>query len=174
LLLRFWEPQSGTIRLDGVDVRDVPADVSRSLVSVVAQRDHLFDTSVRDNLRLADAEATDERLMQACAAVGFDRVIESLDRGLDARVGENGSSLSGGQRQQLMIARALLAEAPVLVLDEACTHLDADTESAVLAGVSAWRAGRTTIHIVHDARTLGPVDLTLFVAGGGITTRSAW
>ncbi len=96
----------------------------------------------------------------------FDTVLDTLPGGLDERTGENGTRLSGGERQRLMIARALLAEAPVLVLDEATADLDADTEARVLDGVRRWRAGRTTIHIAHHAAALGEPDLVLGVEEG--------
>ena len=168
LLLRFWEPQHGAVRIDGVDLRDVPAEVARASVAVVAQRDHLFDTTVRDNLRLGDPDADDDRLREACRAAAFDTVLDTLPGGLDERTGENGTRLSGGERQRLMIARALLAEAPVLVLDEATAHLDADTEARVLDGVRRWRAGRTTIHIAHHAAARGEPDLVLGVDAGRV------
>ena len=173
LLLRFWEPQHGAIRIDGVDVRDVPVDAARREVAVVAQHDHLFDTTVRDNLRLGDAEADDDRLRAACGAAALDEWLASVPGGLDARVGEDGRRLSGGERQRLMIARALLAESPVLVLDEATAHLDAETTSRVLAGVAAWRQGRTTVHITHDAAPLGALDVVLRVHDGRIDERAA-
>ena len=166
LLLRFWEPQAGSIRLDGVDVREVPAAEARRAVAVVAQHDHLFDTTVRDNLRLGDADADDDRLRAACRAAALEDWLDTVTGGLDARVGEDGSRLSGGERQRLMIARALLAESPVLVLDEATAHLDPDTESRVLAGVASWRDGRTTVHIAHHAANLAGVDLVLRVEDG--------
>ena len=168
LLLRFWEPQAGSICIDGVDVRDVPLDAARRAVAVVAQHDHLFDTTVRDNLRLGDALADDDRLLAACRAAALDDWLDTVPDGLDARVGEDGERLSGGERQRLMIARALLAESSVLVLDEATAHLDPDTESRVLAGVAAWRHGRTTVHIAHHAATLADADLVLRVDHGRV------
>ena len=168
LLLRFWEPQQGAIRIDGVDVRDVPITAARSAVAVVAQHDHLFDTTVRDNLLLGDADADDDRMRAACSAVALDGWLDALPGGLDARAGENGNRLSGGERQRLMIARALLAESWILVLDEATAHLDPDTEARVLAGVARWRRGRTTVHIAHHAAGLGRPDLVLHVDGGRV------
>ena len=137
-------------------------------MAVVAQHDHLFDTTVRDNLRLGDPDADDERLLAVCAAVALDDWLAALPDGLDARAGEDGARLSGGERQRLMIARALLAESPVLVLDEATAHLDPDTEARVLAGVAAWRAGRTTVHIAHHAAAIGDPDVVLHVDAGRV------
>ena len=172
LLLRFWEPQAGSIRLDGVDVREIPAAAARRAVAVVAQHDHLFDTTVRDNLRLADADAGDEQLRAACRAVALEEWLDVVPGGLDARVGEDGNRLSGGERQRLMIARALLAMSPVLVLDEATAHLDPYTEARVLAGVAAWRRGRTTVHIAHRGANLAGVDLVLHVEDGRVVEHS--
>jgi thiol reductant ABC exporter CydC subunit len=168
LLLRFWEQQEGRIRVDGVDVRRVPAATSRAAVAVVAQHDHLFDTTVRDNLLLGDADADDERIWAVLDAVALGDVVRALPGGLDERAGENGQRLSGGERQRLMIARALLAEASVLVLDEATAHLDPETERQVLDGVARWRGGRTTLHIAHHAEGLGSPDLVLRVDDGRV------
>ncbi|MFN7150165.1 MAG: thiol reductant ABC exporter subunit CydC [Microthrixaceae bacterium] len=165
LLLRFWEPQSGTIRIDGIDLRTVAAEQTRAAVAVVAQQDHLFDTTVRDNLLLGDADADDDRLRAVLAAVALDDWLESVPGGLTARTGENGARLSGGERQRLMIARALLAESPILVLDESTAHLDPATERRVLEGVDRWRAGRTTVHIAHHGESLR-AELVLSVDGG--------
>ncbi len=170
LLLRFWEQQSGSVSIDGVDIRMQPSDRTRAAVAVVAQHDHLFDTTVRDNLRLGDADADDDRLVAACVAAGLGGWLDRQPEGLDARTGEDGSRLSGGERQRLMIARALLAESSILILDEATAHLDEDTARGVLDGVAAWRAGRTTIHIAHVGAPSGSPDLVLHVEAGRVRT----
>lgn len=168
LLLRFWEPERGTIRIDGTDLRTVAAEQTRAAVAVVAQQDHLFDTTVRDNLLLGDADADDDRLRAVLAAVALDDWLDSVPGGLDARTGENGARLSGGERQRLMIARALLAESSILVLDESTAHLDPATERRVLDGVDRWRAGRTTVHIAHHGESLH-AELVLSVDRGRVT-----
>ena len=169
LLLRFWEPQRGTVRIDGVELAAMGSEAARAAVALVAQHDHLFDTTIRDNLRLGDADADDTRLWAALTAAQLADTVSALPDGLDARAGEDGRRLSGGERQRLLVARALLAESPVLVLDEATAHLDADTAAALLEGVRAWRRGRTTVHVVHDPAPLGPVDLVLRVDEGTVT-----
>ncbi len=172
LLLRFWEPQAGTIRLDGVRLDEMGSEAARAAVAVVAQHDHLFDTTVRDNLRLGDADSDDGHLWSVLAAVALDDVVRALPGGLDGRVGEDAGRLSGGERQRLMIARALLAEAPVLVLDEATAHLDADTERRVVEGITAWRAGRTTVHVAHRPPASLAPDLVLEVRDGRVVSRA--
>lgn len=172
LLLRFWEPQRGSIRLDGTDLRDLGSAVARRSVAVVAQQDRLFDTTLRDNLLLGDPDADDERIAEVCRSVALDEVVEGLPDGLSQRVGENGRRLSGGERQRVMIARALLAEAPILVLDEALVHLDPATAKRVLAGVLDQRAGRTTVLITHEPDAVDTADIILRIVDGHIAKPS--
>jgi ATP-binding cassette subfamily C protein CydC len=169
LLLRFWDYPSGSIRLAGIELRDLAAADARRAVAVVAQHDHLFDTTLRDNLALGDADADDERLWAACAAARIDATVRALPQGLDTRAGEDGNRLSGGERQRIMIARALLTDAPILILDEATAHLDDGTRQAVLSGVTRWRRGLTTIVITHDADALSDVDLVFEMRRGRLT-----
>jgi ATP-binding cassette subfamily C protein CydC len=158
ILLRFIDYDTGSVTVTGKELSSIHSDEARSIISCVQQRDHLFDTTVRDNLLLADGNASDAELLAACAAAGFDRVLDSLPLGFDERVGENGNRLSGGERQRLMIARALLANAPILVLDEATEHLDRELAVQVMSGIRDWRRGRTTVLIVHDGAELAGID----------------
>jgi ATP-binding cassette subfamily C protein CydC len=158
ILLRFIDYESGSVTVGGHELRSIHSDDARSFIACVQQRDHLFDTTVRDNLLLADGNATDAELLAACTAAGFDQVLDSLPLGLDERVGENGNRLSGGERQRLMIARALLVDAPILVLDEATEHLDRELAVQVMCGIRDWRKGRTTVLIVHDGAELEGID----------------
>jgi len=176
LLLRFWDYQTGSLRLGGTELSDLRADDARRLVATVQQHDHLFDTTVRDNLLLADPDADDVHLLAALDAADARGFIAALDGGLSdglgSRIGENGTRLSGGERQRLMIARALLAEAPVLVLDEATAHLDAPTEERVLAGVRRWHGDRTLILISHRAAVAAGADMVIDLAESALSART--
>ena len=173
LLLRFWDYDAGSIRLGDAELRDLTAADARRAVAVVAQRDHLFDTTLRDNLSLGDHDADDARLWAACAAAGVESTIRALPDALDTRAGEDGSRLSGGERQRVMIARALLTDAPILILDEATAHLDGDLQRQVLEGVAEWREGLTTIVISHDAAAVAGVDLVVRLAEGRLVADEA-
>ncbi len=166
LLLRFWEYSQGSIQLNGCELNRLGLDEARSVVALVAQHDHLFDTTLRDNLLLGDSRADDERLLEACDAVCLGDWVRALPAGLEERAGENGNRLSGGERQRVMIARALLTEAPILILDEATEHLDQEMQLEVLRGVLSWRSGLTTIMITHEAPNISGIDLRLQCSKG--------
>lgn len=170
LLLRFWPSSEGEIRLGGVELRDLCADELRRRFAVVSQHDHLFDTTVADNLRLADADATDAALVEVCRLAAIHDVVSALPDGYATRLGEDGWRLSGGERQRLLVARALLREAPILVLDEATAHLDPATEAQVLGAIRRHRAGRTTLVIAHHADRLGVPDHLIRLAPTTPTT----
>jgi ATP-binding cassette subfamily C protein CydC len=166
LLLRFWPYEDGQIRLGGVELRDLRADDARSLMAVVSQRVDLFDATIRDNLALADPEVTDGRLDEACGIAQLEDVIAALPAGYDTRIGENGVRLSGGERRRLAIARAVLRDAPVLVLDEATADLDATTERALVASLRPYVAGRTTLIITHRPALAELADRTVRLERG--------
>jgi thiol reductant ABC exporter CydC subunit len=149
LLLRFREYEVGTIQLGGRELRTMAADEVRAMIALVPQRIHLFDATIRDNLALADAALSEERMRWACRVACVDTVIESLPEGYDTRIGEDGVRLSGGERQRLAIARAILRDAPILILDEATSDLDEDTERRLLDALRPVNAERTTLFITH-------------------------
>ena len=156
LLLRFWDYDEGEIRIGGRDLRDYGVEEIRRLLGVVPQDVHLFDATIRDNLAVADADVTDERIEEACRMAQVHDFIETLPAGYETRVGENGVLLSGGERQRLAIARAIIKDAPILILDEATANLDVATEAALLDSLAPFMAGRTTIVISHRGERRRP------------------
>jgi len=148
-LLRFLEPSSGEIRLGGVDVRRLGGDQVRSVVGLLTQESHVFDTSIRENLLLAKPGASDLRLWKALYAARLGQFVECLPQGLDTMVGEHGARLSGGERQRLAFARLLLADHDVLVLDEPTEHLDEETARALLTDLFAAAGRRTVVLLTH-------------------------
>ena len=161
LLLRFWDYSEGEIRIGGRELHEVGADAVRRWISVVPQDVHLFDATVRDNLAVADADATDEAIEAACRIALVHDFITTLPAGYETRIGENGLLLSGGERQRLAIARAILKDAPILVLDEATANLDVATERALMTSLAPVMAGRTTIVISHRPTVAAGMDHVL-------------
>lgn len=158
LLTRAWDPDRGRVLLGGVDVRDLDLSALRATVAVVTQQTHLFNDTVAANLRLASPDATREQLEAACRRAHLHEAVLALPQGYDTVVGELGRTLSGGQRQRLSIARALLADSPVLVLDEATSQLDVATEAAVHDAVSEAIRGRTVLVIAHRPESVAEAD----------------
>jgi ATP-binding cassette, subfamily C, bacterial CydC len=158
LLLRFLDPVAGRVMLGGRDLRDYRQDDVRAAISVAGQESYLFSATIRENVRLARPDACDPELEQALRRASLWGLIEQLPDGLGTRVGERGRELSGGQRQRILLARALLADAPVLVLDEPTAHLDPDTARELLRDVFAATRGRTVLLITHRSEGLELVD----------------
>ncbi len=158
LLLRFLDPVQGRVTIDGRDVRTLAQEDVRRTFALAGQDAHVFDSSIRENLRLARPDATDDELAGALRSARLDEWVASLPAGLDTLVGEEGARLSGGQRQRLVLARALLADAPVLVLDEPTAHLDPETAEALVRDVLAEAGDRTVLLITHRPEGLDLVD----------------
>ena len=154
LLLRLYEPDRGSIEIDGRDLRELQVASVRANVSIALQENILFDTSVRENIRYAVPNASDEAVRAAAHVACADEFIAELPGGYDTPLGERGAKLSTGQRQRLSIARAVLKDTPILVLDEPTAALDAETELAVLERLSAWGAGRAIFLITHRLSTI--------------------
>ena len=170
-LLRFWDYEAGEITIDGREIRALDEEAVRGLCGVVAHDPHLFNMTVRDNLRLARPEATQEEIEAAARAAGIHDFIASLPQGYDTWIGEGGARLSGGQRQKLALARAVLKGAPLLILDEPTAHLDAQTEGEVAAGLERIKPGRTTIVITHRPLFAETADQVVVIADGRVTDR---
>jgi len=166
LLLRFHDPDSGSVSLDGHDVRDLTLDSLRGSVSLVSQTTTLFPGSVRDNILYGDPSADEESVIEAARVAEALPFIENLPQGWDTDIGEGGHRLSGGQRQRIAIARAVLKDAPILVLDEATSNVDNETEAALKRSIEKISVGRTTLIIAHRLSTVRNAD-TIAVLGQG-------
>ncbi|MBR0662865.1 ABC transporter ATP-binding protein [Roseomonas hellenica] len=168
LLLRFWDPQEGRVTLDGVDLRRLTLDGLRRHVALVAQDTYLFNDTLEANIRLARPEASAEDLVRAIGNAALTPFVAGLPQGLATPVGERGVQLSGGQRQRIAIARAFLKDAPVLVLDEATSHLDAISEAQVRAALEALMQDRTVLVIAHRLSTIRNADAILVMQDGRV------
>jgi ABC-type multidrug transport system fused ATPase/permease subunit len=171
LLLRFYDPDAGSVRLDGHDLREVQLASLRENVAILLQETLVLHGSARENIAFGRVNAGDEEIEAAARAAGVDRFIQSLPDGYDTDLGERGRRLSGGERQRIAIARALLADAPVLVLDEPSTGLDSDTRAALLDPLRLLMADRTTVVISHDLLTVREADLIVVLDEGGVVER---
>jgi ATP-binding cassette subfamily B protein len=171
LTARLYDVTEGAVLIDGVDVRDLCFDALRGTVGVVSQETYLFHGTVRDNLRFAKPSATDEELEQAARAAQIHDHLASLPEGYDTVVGERGYRFSGGEKQRLAIARAVLRDPPVMVLDEATSALDVETERAVQEALEQLSRGRTTIAIAHRLSTIRDSDMILMLDEGRVIER---
>ncbi|WP_406105421.1 thiol reductant ABC exporter subunit CydD [Streptomyces sp. NBC_01003] len=174
ILLRFLDAGEGSYTLAGQDAYGLEGDAVRRLVGLCAQDAHLFDSSVRENLLLAKKDATDDALREVLAAARLLEWADSLPDGLGTLVGEHGARLSGGQRQRLALARALLADFPVLVLDEPAEHLDLPTADALTADLLSATEGRTTLLITHRMAGLDAVDEVIVLDAGRVVQRGRY
>ncbi|WP_344316307.1 thiol reductant ABC exporter subunit CydD [Streptomyces javensis] len=174
VLLRFLDTEGGTYTLAGRNAAALDGDAVRRLVGLCAQDAHVFDSSLRENLRLARPGASDDELRAALAAARLLDWVDGLPNGLDTLVGEQGARLSGGQRQRLALARALLADFPVLVLDEPAEHLDLPTADALTADLLSATQGRTTVLITHRLAGLDAVDEVIVLDGGRAVQRGTY
>jgi len=168
LLLRFVDPQAGAVRIGGVDVRDLPLAQLRRMIALVAQDTYLFGGTVAENLLMARPGATTAEVEAAAKVANAHDFIAALPDGYDTRLGERGHGLSGGQRQRLAIARAVLADAPILVLDEATSSVDAASEASIQAALDRVTTGRTTLVVAHRLSTVRAADRIVVLDAGRI------
>ena len=171
LIPRFYDPQAGTVTVDGVDVRDVAVDDIRGAVGMVTQDPFLFSDTVRANIAFGRPEASDEEVARAARMAQADTFIRALPEGYDTVVGERGFTLSGGQRQRIAIARAILVDPRILVLDEATASVDASTEREISRALATVMAGRTTIIIAHRLSTIALAEEIVLVDDGRVAAR---
>jgi ATP-binding cassette, subfamily B, bacterial len=171
LVARLYEPQQGEVCIDGHNIRDVTLQSLAATVGLVSQETYLFHSSIRENLRFACPEASDEQIEDAAKAAQIHELISSLPEGYDTPVGERGYRFSGGEKQRIAIARTVLRNPPVLILDEATSALDTETERAVQLALDDLSRGRTTIAIAHRLSTIRDADQILVLDDGKIVER---
>ena len=171
LISAFYVPTKGTIRVDGVDLRTVRLDSYRTRLGVVLQESFLFDGTIRENVAFSKPDATEEQIMRACRIARVDEFAESFADKYETIVGERGVKLSGGQRQRISIARAILAEPRILILDEATSSLDSESEGMIQEGLSYLMQGRTTFVIAHRLSTIRRADQIMVMEQGQILER---
>jgi ATP-binding cassette subfamily B protein len=168
LISRFYDPDSGAVTVDGVDLRSLDLAEWRKQVGIVMQSPYLFDASILDNIRYGDPTASFDRVVAAARAARAHDFISAKEDGYDTIVGDGGSSLSGGERQRIAIARAILNDPPVLILDEATSAVDSETEKSIQEAITALVRGRTTIAIAHRLATLRNADRLVVIDDGKI------
>jgi thiol reductant ABC exporter CydC subunit len=173
MLLRLLEPAGGEVSLNGVDLRELAGDDVRRVVGLCAQDAHVFDTTIGANVRLARPGATGEQVRDALRRARLLDWVEALPRGLDTYVGEHGAQVSGGQRQRIALARALLADFPILLLDEPTEHLDVTTAGELTADLLAATRGRTTLLVTHRLTGLDAVDEIIVLDAGRVAARGS-
>ncbi|OZC79856.1 ABC transporter ATP-binding protein [Rhodococcus sp. 15-649-1-2] len=168
LVARFWDTDDGAVRIGGVDVRDMASSSLASMIAMVFQNVYLFDATILENVRLGNPTASDAEIHAAARAARLDSVVAELPEGWNTRVGEGGALLSGGQRQRVSIARALVRNAPIVLLDEATAALDAENEAAVGAAIRELSTGRTVIVIAHRLETVRGADRIVVLGDGTV------
>lgn len=173
LIARFWDASAGTVRIGGVDVRDLSTEVLMRQISVVFQDVYLFDGTIEENIRLGRPDATDAEVRAAATLARVDEIAERLPEGWEARVGEGGARLSGGERQRVSIARAILKDAPIVLLDEATAALDPINERAVQQALQELTHNKTLIVVAHRLQTVQAADQILVLDQGRIVERGS-
>jgi len=171
LVCAFYTPLEGAITVDGVDLRRVRLDSYRKQLGVVLQESFLFDGTIRENVAFSRPGASEDEIHEACRIARVDEFAESFEHGYDTVVGERGVKLSGGQRQRISIARAILADPRILILDEATSSLDSESEAQIQQGLGYLMGGRTTFVIAHRLSTIRRADQILVLESGRIVER---
>ncbi len=168
LMSKMYEADSGKVLIDGVDIKSLNKETLRRAISLVNQFPYIFDMTIKENLLLAKANATDEEIMDAIAKASLDEFVETLPKGIDTRVGESGIKLSGGQKQRLAIARAMLRSSNILIFDESTSSLDNFAQEEVKKSIDALKGKSTIVIVAHRLSTIKDVDTIFFLEGGKI------
>ena len=171
LLLRLYEPQAGAIFVDGINIQHYRRESLRRQIGIVLQHSILFGATIRENIAYGKPEASVEEIVSAAQAANADDFIRELDNGYDSVIGERGATLSGGQQQRIAIARALIRDAPILILDEPMTGLDVESEAKVREALDRLMAGKTCLMITHDLQSVEDADQVLVLEEGRIIER---
>ena len=174
LLLRFYEPTNGSIYINGTDIKDLTLKSLRSLITVVSQETYLFNGTIKENLLHANENADEKKLIDACKAANIHSFIQSLPDGYNTKVGERGLNFSGGQRQRIAIARAVLKNSPIVVLDEATSSLDTENENEIKQSLNHLLRNRTSITIAHRLNTIENSDRILVLYRGEIVEEGSY
>ena len=168
LIARFWDVSGGSIKIGGIDIRDIKVTALADIVSFVTQDNFLFSRSIRENIRLGKPDATDEEVMKAAKAACCDDFIQKLPKGYDTPAGEAGKRLSGGERQRIAIARMILKDAPIVILDEATAFTDPENETKLQESIANLTKGKTLLVIAHRLSTIKNADRIVLLNGGRI------
>jgi ATP-binding cassette subfamily B protein len=168
LIARFWDVSGGSIKIGGIDIRDIKVTALADIVSFVTQDNFLFSRSIRENIRLGKPDATDEEVMKAAKAACCDEFIQKLPKGYDTPAGEAGKRLSGGERQRIAIARMILKDAPIVILDEATAFTDPENETKLQESIANLTKGKTLLVIAHRLSTIKNADRIVLLNGGCI------
>jgi len=168
LIASYYDPNKGSIKIGGVDIKDIPLEKYNSMVSYVSQNNYLFNMSIYDNIRVAKPNATNKEIENICKKCGVDTFIRSLENGYNTIVGSKGNSLSGGERQRITIARAMMENCPIIVLDEATAYTDPENEALIQKSLSELVRGKTLIVIAHRLNTITNADNIVVVSEGKI------
>jgi ATP-binding cassette subfamily B protein len=171
LIVRFWDPQKGKIRLDGVDIKELSFAQLMEKISYVSQDIYLFDTTIRENIRMGDLTATDKKVEEAAKLAQCHEFIKELENGYDTLTGDAGNKLSGGQKQRISIARSLLKDAPIIILDEATAFTDPENEDRIQMALNDLIEGKTLLVIAHRLSTITGADNIILMDQGQIAAQ---
>ena len=171
LIAGYWDVTDGSIKLGNIDLRNIPAEQLTNLIAYVSQDNFLFDDTIRENIRMGNPKATDQQVEQMAKAAGCDEFIRELPAGYDTKVGESGGQLSGGERQRIAIARAMMKNAPIIILDEATAYADVENEAIIQEAIAKLITGKTLLVIAHRLSTITDADNIVVVEDGKIAAQ---